>query len=99
MLAGGKKAAAESQAQNRRRAYRYPLTLEVRLTSGQAVTTDVSISGVRFETDVPHFTGDVIDFQLRFDNGALHCRGRVTRVEWLDGKFAVGVAIEESRFQ
>lgn len=94
-----------------RGAFRYPLRLPATvLSEGQqteAVTADISASGVLFQLCQPLYVGQVVEFLLEIPAGtidfvhtaAVHCRGRIVRSFWKDGSPWAAAVIDEYRFQ
>ena len=68
---------------------RFPLTLPVRLAGKDGITRNVSAAGVFVYTDSELQIGSEVDFELTLPAAAIgnstdvaiHCRGRVVRVE------------------
>lgn len=83
----------------RRTAHRYPLQLTLEFDDVRAVTRDVSVGGVYFETGEPLAPETPFRFALIFENGRLLCDGRIVRVEWRDGQLGVAAAVASSRFE
>lgn len=94
-----------------RGATRYPLQLRVALLcDGQqyeAVTEDLSASGVLLKLTEPLRVGQEIDFLLEIPAGvlefsvtaAVHCSGRIVRSYWSNGQPFAGAVIDDYRFQ
>lgn len=88
------------RAEERRQAWRYPLSLDVRLPQGDGVTRDVSSSGVLFETDASFAPGEPLTFTVTLENVnpgvplELHCQGTIMRVEQRKGKVRVAASID-----
>ena len=88
---------------DRRRAPRFRVELLVEWDRGTGITRDVSAGGVFFVTQQMFSLGDPIECALVFDHldpghpVRLHCRGQVVRVEPIDGKTGVAVAITAYR--
>lgn len=90
---------------------RYPLHLPATLLVGgeqsEAVTEDISASGVLFRLQKPLTTGQELEFLLEIPAGvlefsntaAVHCRGRIVRSYWKDGSPWAAAVIDEYRFQ
>jgi len=62
------------------------------------MTRDISTAGIFIETETAHFVGDAIDLSVNFADSSVECVGRVVRVENLDGKFGVAVAVTSYSF-
>ncbi|MGE5616134.1 MAG: PilZ domain-containing protein [Bacillota bacterium] len=66
-----------------------------------ATTRDLSPTGIYFVGEGPFSVGDEIEYSLEFENPngpiVVECRGRVVRVEDIDGKIGVGIHTLESR--
>ena len=77
---------------------RHPMKVE---GATAAVTRDVSLSGVFFETDGEFAEGNEIRFSIELDAAAgpmlLECTGRIVRIERQDGKFGIATKILESK--
>ncbi|HEX4005972.1 MAG TPA: PilZ domain-containing protein [Acidobacteriaceae bacterium] len=94
-----------------RGAVRYPLQLRVTLLSdgraSDAVTEDLSASGVLLRLNEPLQTGQKIDFLLEIPSGALgfsttaavYGSGRVVRSYWMHGQPFAAAVIDDYRFQ
>jgi hypothetical protein len=84
---------------DRRAAKRYAVTLPVFWPEGQALTRDVSETGVFFETDTAVTPCGPLRFSLvlgHFDPSARYvvtCEGTIVRVEVRSAKIGVGVRI------
>jgi hypothetical protein len=70
---------------------------------GTGITRDVSVGGVYFVTQQTFSLGAPLECTLLFEHldpgqpVRLHCRGQVVRVESVDGKTGVAVAITAYR--
>lgn len=94
-----------------RGAVRYPLQLRVTLLAdgheNEALTEDLSASGVLLRLREPLQEGQPIEFLLEIPAGALefsvtaavHCSGRVVRSYWKNGQPFAAAVIDEYRFQ
>jgi len=94
-----------------RGAARYPLQLRVTLLAdghdNEALTEDLSASGVLLRLSEPLREGQQIDFLLEIPAGALefsvtaavHCSGRIVRTYWKNGQPFAAAVIDEYRFQ
>ncbi|MGC2635935.1 MAG: PilZ domain-containing protein [Acidobacteriaceae bacterium] len=94
-----------------RGAVRYSMHLRVTLLdsghASEAVTEDLSASGVLFRLDEPLMVGQPIEFLLEIPAGALdpsstaavHCSGRIVRAYWKQGRPYAAAVIDEYRFQ
>lgn len=94
-----------------RGAVRYPIRLHVTLLSdgraSEAVTEDLSASGVLLRLRDPLRQGQELEFLLEIPSGALdssataavHCSGRVVRAFWKDGRPFAAAVIDEYQFQ
>lgn len=90
---------------------RYPLHLPVILLADgglfEAVTEDISSSGVLFQLRVPLNPGQQVEFLVEIPIGtlnfgstaALQCWGRIVRAYWKNGTPWAAAIIEEFRFQ
>jgi hypothetical protein len=99
-----------SAAQEVRCAVRFPLTLPVVVSAGtkeyNALTNNVSASGVLFEMSSPLAVGEGIDFSLRMPGAILgsphdvlvHCHGRVVRCSMSQSQSQVAATIDEYQF-
>jgi hypothetical protein len=90
---------------DRRRAWRYPVHLDVNLENGKGVSRDVSASGIYFETDAALTPGQVINFSfclekvypdVRLD---LKCAGTIARIDQRGGRVGVAVTIDAWSFE
>ena len=95
----------EENPEDRRRAWRYPVNLDVNLDNGRGVSRDVSASGIYFETDAALTPGQLINFSfvlekvypdVRLD---LQCAGRIVRVDQRGGRLGVAVTIDNWSFE
>jgi PilZ domain len=94
-----------------RGAVRYPLHLRVTLLVDnrdyEALTEDLSASGVLFRLQRPLREESHIDFLLEIPAGmldfsvtaAVHCSGRIVRSYWKQGQAFSAAVIDEYRFQ
>ena len=94
-----------------RSSVRYPLRLPViLLVNGgrrEAVTADISASGVLFQLREPLHSGEEVEFLVEIPAGtldfdktaALQCWGRIVRSYWKSGKPWAAAVIDEYRFQ
>lgn len=94
-----------------RGATRYPIQLRVTLLSEgrqmNAVTEDLSASGVLFRLDEPLREGQLVEFLLEIPPGtldlgstaAVHCSGRIVRSFRKRGFHHAAAVIDEYRFQ
>lgn len=84
----------------KRKEERVIASLPVDLGSTTGVTRDVSVSGVRFETDAHYAVGSPISFAVQLDSPGgkmlLKCRGEIVRVEPRGERVGVAVRIAES---
>ena len=90
---------------------RYPVRLPATVLAdgepNEAVTEDISASGVLFRLRQPLHVGQDVEFLLEIPAGALefshtaavHCRGRILRSYWKDGSPWAAAVIDEYRFQ
>lgn len=64
------------------------------------VTTDVSASGISFETDASFAFGNTVDLRVEFDTPGgkmlLKCHGNVVRIDSRGNRVGVAVKITES---
>ncbi|HTV81383.1 MAG TPA: PilZ domain-containing protein [Acidobacteriaceae bacterium] len=73
----------------------------------EAVTADISASGVLFQLRQPLHVGQDVEFLLEIPAGtldfshtaAMHCRGRIIRSYWKDGSPWAAAVIDDYRFQ
>ena len=98
------------QSQEVRAAVRFPLTLPVVISTGKsqydALTSNVSASGVLFEMQTPLPIGEGINFSLRMPGRVLgsphdvlvHCHGRVVRCSMSQSQSQVAATIDEYEF-
>lgn len=94
-----------------RGAVRYRMHLRVTLMvdghSYQAITEDLSASGVLLRLQEPVQVGEGVEFLVEIPSGvlelsvtaALHCSGRIVRSFWRDGETWAAAVIDEYRFQ
>lgn len=94
-----------------RGAVRYPLHLRVTLLADnrddEALTEDLSASGVLFRLRKPLREGSHVDFLLEIPAGmlefsvtaAVHCSGRIVRSYWKHDQAFAAAVIDEYRFQ
>jgi hypothetical protein len=91
--------------EERRRGWRYPVTLGVSVGKNSGLSRDVSASGVFFETDAPVSPGQPITFSFTLNDVypnlrlALQCTGKIVRVEQRDGRLGVAATIESWSFE
>lgn len=90
---------------------RYPLHLPVTLLAdgeqNQAATVDISASGLLLRLRDPLYVGQKVEFLVEIPAGildfshtaAVHCRGRIVREYWKNGRPFAAAVIEEYRFQ
>jgi hypothetical protein len=90
---------------------RYPIRLPVTVLAegeqNEAVTADISASGVLLQLRQPLQVGQDVEFLLEipagtldfFHTAAVHCRGRIVRTYWKDGSPWAAAVIDEYRFQ
>ncbi len=93
-----------------RTAPRYPVRLPVAVEGGaaaEAVTRDVSSTGVLFYVDTDIHVGSTIQFNIAMPASVLgtrtdvvvKCTGRVVRTHMENGRRAVAAVIDEYRFE
>ncbi|MCI0354792.1 MAG: PilZ domain-containing protein [Acidobacteria bacterium] len=93
-----------------RTAARYPVRLPLAVKGGvtaEAVTRDVSSTGVLFYVDADIHVGSSIEFSIAMPASVLgtpsdvlvKCVGHVVRVQQEDGRQAVAAVIDEYRFE
>ena len=93
-----------------RTAARYPVRLPLAVKGGvqaEAVTRDVSSSGVLFYVDADIQVGSTIEFSIAMPASVLGtpsdvvvtCVGRVVRAQQMNGRKAVAAVIDEYRFE
>jgi hypothetical protein len=90
------------------RARRYSLELPVEIGPLRGTTRDISISGIRLETDEPGAAtlrpGDALQLVLLFPSTVygrsyrLHIDGRVMRIEPAGGRLSIALCTELFRF-
>jgi len=97
-------------SQEVRAAVRFPLTLPVVISTGKkqydALTNNVSASGVLFDMKTPLPIGEGINFSLRMPGRILesahdvlvHCHGRVVRCSMSQTQSQVAATIDEYEF-
>lgn len=90
---------------------RYPIRLPATVLAdgeqNEAVTADISASGVLFQLRQPLHVGQDVEFLVEIPAGtlefahtaAVHCRGRIVRSYWKDGSPWAAAVIDEYRFQ
>jgi len=89
---------------DRRRAARFRIAIPVELEEGEAITRDVSLSGVFFETDQSFAPGEQINLVMVLERASpgnpvrLQCEGRVVRVTRSETRIGVAVAISSYKF-
>ena len=88
----------------KRRHQRVPSAIPFTLDDGSdAITRDLSPSGVYFETEGRVAVGSVVRFSLQFDNPSgdllFLCVARVVRVRDENGKLGIGAEIVESHLE
>jgi len=89
----------------RRRHWRYPATLEIRLGQSRGVSQNVSASGLYLETDAPLVPGQTITFSLTLNEIYpdvpldLRCTGIIVRVEPRGRRRGVAVTIDSWSFK
>ena len=91
-------------SQQSRRHQRVPSAIAFTLDDGSdAITRDLSPSGVYFETDGQMAVGSVVRFSLQFDNPSgdllFSCAARVVRIREESGRLGIGAEIVESRLE
>ena len=85
---------------SQRAAERYALSLRVQLPNGKGETRNISAGGVYFACDRGFEEGTAIEFVVEFDSAPggspmrLRCKGRVVRVDEMDGRVGVAAKIE-----
>ena len=72
--------------------------MPVKLAEGGGLTRDMSTAGLFFETVKAHAIGDPVGLSADLDGATVHCEGHVVRVEKIDGRFGVAVALTSYRF-
>ena len=88
----------------RRQSARFRIAIPVEFERGRAITGDMSLSGVFFETDQTLVPGEVVNMVMVLERASsrcpvrLECEGRVVRVTPLDRKNGVAVAISTYKF-
>lgn len=89
---------------DKRREERMSTARPVRLDRGQAVTRNISTSGVFFETDVAYAQEGEIIFAIELDGPqgeklVLRCQGEIVRVERRNGKVGIAAKIVSSKLE
>lgn len=87
-----------------RRAPRFTVSLPVKVEGEEGVTSNVSISGVLFETKKSYAVGAPIKFRLTVSQMgpvpvSVECEGRVVRVDRHEGKNGIAVEMTSYGFQ
>ncbi len=90
-----------------RYAVHLPATVLADGEQNEAVTADMSASGVLFQLRQPLHVGQEVEFLVEIPAGtldfshtaAVHCRGRIVRSYWKDGSPWAAAVIDEYRFQ
>jgi hypothetical protein len=90
-----------------RYALRLPAIVVAEGEQNEAVTEDISASGVLFQMHQPLHVGQDVEFLVEIPAGtldfthtaALHCRGRIVRSYWKNGAPWAAAVIDEYRFQ
>ncbi len=90
--------------QDQRREERVSAALPVDLGTATGITSDVSASGVYFETDVDYAPGSEIGFAIKLDGPRgkemkFKCQGQIVRVEHRNGKVGVAAKIVASTLE
>jgi hypothetical protein len=94
-----------SRTDERRRNWRFPATLDIRLGQGSGVSHNVSASGLYLETDAPLVTGQPITFSLMLNELYpdvpldLQCTGIIRRIEPRGRRWGVAVTIDSWSFK
>jgi PilZ domain len=97
--------AVSGKADERRRGWRYPVSIDVGLGKGTGVSRDVSASGMYFETDASLAPGQHIAFSFTLDKVyphvqlTLQCTGKIVRVEQRGKRLGVAVTIDSWSFK
>ena len=88
---------------NQRTEERVSAALPVDLGTATGITTDVSASGISFETDATYAFGNTVDLKVEFDTPGgkmlLKCRGEIVRIEPRGNRVGVAVKITESTLE
>jgi len=88
---------------DKRREERVRVEFPVDLGGADGLTSDVSASGMFFETSTALEIGDTINFSVEFDapggKRILRCSGNIVRTVVHDNRLGVGVRIVESRME
>lgn len=88
-----------------RAAERYALALRVQLPNGEGETRNISAGGIYFACDRGFEEGAAIEFTVEFDAGLglapmlLRCKGRVVRVDEMDGRVGVAAKVESQSIE
>lgn len=86
----------------KRRQPRHRLRVPVQFEDALGLTTDLSGSGIRFESTRPLDAGSAITFSLKLGStgteGLLHCGGQVVRVETFEERAFIAATIDEIQF-
>jgi hypothetical protein len=95
----------DASFQEKRKAPRFQGQLDVELEKGTGVTRDFSTSGVYFETNRSFSPKDPIEFFMNLEHtdlvpqACVRCLGEVVRVEPMEEKTGVAVAIHSFRLR
>lgn len=88
---------------SKRREERVSTALPVILENATGITSDVSASGVYFETEAALSVGSAIRFTLELDSPRgkmlLNCSGRIVRTESRNSRLGVAVKIIKSKME
>ena len=88
---------------NQRTEERVSAALPVDLGTATGITTDVSASGISFETDATYAFGSTVDLTVEFETPGgkmlLKCHGNIVRIEPRGKKVGVAVKITESTME
>ena len=90
-------------SKGKRREERVKTALPVVMEDAIGITSDVSASGVFFETEASMSVGNSIRFTVEFDSprGKMHlnCVGRIVRTETRNSRSGVAVKITSSQME
>lgn len=86
---------------HKRETNRIPLEIPIQIGGDQAVSRDISLSGIYFKTTKEFQPGESIQFEFRLGFAApgksllLDCQGEVLRVEKLKNEYGIAASIED----
>lgn len=86
---------------HKRETNRVPLEIPIQIGGEQAISRDISLSGIYFKTSKEFQPGENLQFEFRLGFAApgqsllLDCQGAVVRVEKLDNEYGIAATIDE----